>query len=58
LREAESAISSANRRLRELGESRAETQAELAELESQQQRLTQQTTAQQAQLARLLRRGG
>jgi septal ring factor EnvC (AmiA/AmiB activator) len=56
LREAESAISSANRRLREFGESRAETQAELAEIESQQQRLTEQTAAQQAQLARLLRR--
>ena len=56
MRETESAISTANRRLKELGESRAETQAELAELESQQQRLTQQTAAQQAQLARLLRR--
>jgi len=56
LRETESAISTANRRLKELGESRAETQAELAELESQQQRLNRQTAAQQAQLARLLRR--
>ncbi|MDP2794181.1 MAG: peptidoglycan DD-metalloendopeptidase family protein [Sulfurisoma sp.] len=55
LREAESAISTANRRLKELGESRAETRAELAELESQQQRLTQQTASQQAQLGRLLR---
>jgi septal ring factor EnvC (AmiA/AmiB activator) len=55
LREAESAISTANRRLKELGDSRTETQAELAGLESQQQRLTLQTAGQQAQLARLLR---
>ncbi len=55
LREVESAISTANRRLKELGDSRAETQAELAGLESQQQRLNQQTASQQAQLARLLR---
>jgi len=55
LREAESAISTANRRIRELGETRAETQAELAAIEGQRQVLTQQTTGQQEQLARLLR---
>jgi len=55
LRETESAISTANRRLKELGDSRAETQAELIALESQQQLLNQQTASQQAQLGRLLR---
>lgn len=55
LREAESAISTANRRLKELGDSRAEAQAALAELESQQRHLGQQTASQQAQLGRLLR---
>jgi septal ring factor EnvC (AmiA/AmiB activator) len=55
LRETESAISTANRRLKELGEGRAEAQAELADLESQQRRLAQQTAGQQLQLARLLR---
>ena len=51
----ESAISTANRRLKELGDSRAETQAELAELDAQQQRLNRLTASQQAQLGRLLR---
>lgn len=55
LREGESAISSANRRIRDLAAARGQTQAELAEIESQQQQLTRQSTAQQAQLGRLLR---
>jgi septal ring factor EnvC (AmiA/AmiB activator) len=54
LRETESAISTANRRLRELGDNRASVQAELADLEQQTQRLLKQTEAQQQQLSRLL----
>jgi len=54
LRETESAISTANRRVRELGEARAEVQAELADLEQQTQRLLRQTDAQQHQLSRLM----
>jgi septal ring factor EnvC (AmiA/AmiB activator) len=55
LRDAESAISTANRKLRELGEDRREIEAELGGLEAQAQRLDRQTAAQQAQLSRLLR---
>ncbi|HEX8962856.1 MAG TPA: peptidoglycan DD-metalloendopeptidase family protein [Rhodocyclaceae bacterium] len=54
LRETESSISDANRRLRELGLGRAQTQAELADLQQQTQRLLQQTETQQQQLARLM----
>lgn len=56
LRETESAISNTNRRLHELGTERAELQAELADLETQNQRLDRQTGTQQNQLARLLNR--
>jgi len=56
LRETESAISNANRRLHELGGERAELKAELADLDMQSQRLDRQTGAQQNQLARLLNR--
>ncbi|MDK9703730.1 MAG: peptidoglycan DD-metalloendopeptidase family protein [Sulfuritalea sp.] len=56
LRETESAISSANRRLHELGTERAGLKAELADLEAQSQRLDRQTGSQQNQLARLLNR--
>jgi septal ring factor EnvC (AmiA/AmiB activator) len=56
LRETESAISDANRRLHELGGERAELKAQLAELDAQGQRLDRQTGAQQNQLARLLNR--
>ena len=56
LRETESAISNANRRLHELGGERAELKAELADLDVQSQRLDRQTGAQQNQLARLLNR--
>ena len=54
LRETESTISAANRRLRELGTARGEVQAELADLEQQTQRLLRQTETQQNQLARLM----
>ncbi|CAG0968342.1 Murein hydrolase activator EnvC [Rhodocyclaceae bacterium] len=54
LRDTESAISGANRRLRELGESRREVQAELTQLDQQTQRLLKQTESQQQQLARLM----
>ncbi|MCM2289996.1 MAG: peptidoglycan DD-metalloendopeptidase family protein [Sulfuritalea sp.] len=56
LRETESAISNTNRRLHELGTERAELQAELADLDTQNQRLDRQTGTQQNQLARLLNR--
>ena len=56
LRETESAISTANRRLHELGAERAETRSQLADLEAQGQRLEHQTGAQQNQLARVLNR--
>lgn len=54
LRETESSISDANRRLRELGNARGETQAELNDLEQQTQKLLHQTETQQNQLARLM----
>ncbi len=56
LRETESAISNANRRLHELGAERAETRSQLADLDAQGRRLDQQTGTQQNQLARLLNR--
>jgi septal ring factor EnvC (AmiA/AmiB activator) len=56
LRETESAISSANRLLRELGAERDELKAQLSDLDAQSQRLDRQTGAQQSQLARLLNR--
>ncbi|MDP2809808.1 MAG: peptidoglycan DD-metalloendopeptidase family protein [Rhodocyclaceae bacterium] len=56
LRETESAISNANRRLHELGAERAELKAELGDLDTQSQRLDRQTSGQQNQLARLLNR--
>ncbi|OHC71401.1 MAG: hypothetical protein A2045_16445 [Rhodocyclales bacterium GWA2_65_20] len=54
LRETESTISAANRRLRELGTARGEVQAGLSQLEQQAQRLLRQTEAQQNQLAQLM----
>jgi septal ring factor EnvC (AmiA/AmiB activator) len=54
LRETESSISNANRRLHELGLARSQTQAELADLELQTQRLLRQTETQQHQLAKLM----
>lgn len=56
LRETESAISTVNRRLHELGAERAETRSQLADLETQGQRLERQTGAQQDQLSRVLNR--
>jgi septal ring factor EnvC (AmiA/AmiB activator) len=56
LRETESAISHANRRLHQLTEVRAAAQAEMAELEGQARRLQRQSEAQQGHLARLLYR--
>ena len=56
LRETESAISNANRRLHELGTERAGLKSELADLDIQSQRLDRQTGTQQNQLARLLNR--
>jgi septal ring factor EnvC (AmiA/AmiB activator) len=56
LRETESAISDANRRLRELAAERAELQGQLADLDAQRLRLDRQTGAQQNQLARVLNR--
>ncbi len=56
LRETESAISGANRLLRELGAERGELKAQLADLDAQRQRLERQAGAQQNQLARLLNR--
>ncbi len=54
LRAAESAISDANRRLRELSAARGEVQAELAALEQQTQRLLRQTESQQQHLSKLM----
>jgi septal ring factor EnvC (AmiA/AmiB activator) len=54
LREAETTISTANRRLFELTAQRSAIQAELADLESQTQKLLRQTETQQQQLSRLL----
>jgi len=54
LRGTESAISNANRRLRELSASRGEVQGELADLEQQTQRLLRQTDSQQQHLSRLM----
>ena len=56
LRETESAISTANRRLHELAAERTDTRSQLAELEAQGRRLEHQTGAQQNQLARVLNR--
>ncbi len=56
LRETESAISDANRLLRDLGAERAELKGSLADLDAQSQRLERQTGAQQNHLARLLNR--
>ena len=56
LRETESAISNANRRLHELGAERSELKAQLADLDGQSQRLDRQTASQQNQLAHLLNR--
>ena len=56
LREVESAISGANRRLHELGAERAAVKSELADLDSQSQRLEGQTGTQRNQLAQLLNR--
>ncbi|MCX7164918.1 MAG: peptidoglycan DD-metalloendopeptidase family protein [Rhodocyclales bacterium] len=56
LRETESAISNANRRLHELGAERTDLKSQLAELDAQSQRLDRQTGMQQNQLARLLNR--
>jgi len=56
LRSAESAISAANRRLRELGENRAATQEEIGLLEKQSDALGLQIGTQQRQLADLLYR--
>ncbi len=56
LKETESAISHANRNLRELVQQRETAQAGLAELQQQSQRLENQIGAQQNQLSRLLYR--
>lgn len=56
LREAESAISTANRRLHELAAEGTGLKVELAELDAQGQRLNRQGGAQQNQLARVLNR--
>jgi septal ring factor EnvC (AmiA/AmiB activator) len=56
LRETESGISNANRRLHELDAERTDLKAQLADLETQSQHLDRQTGAQQNQLARLLNR--
>ena len=54
LRETESSISHANRRLHVLGTARGEVQAELGELDQQTRRLLRQTDTQQHQLSRLM----
>lgn len=54
LRGTESAISDANRRLRELSAARGEVQADLAALEQQTQRLLRQTDSQQQHLSMLM----
>ena len=56
LRDAELAISTANRKLRELGENRGNVQAEINQLEQQSGTLGQQIEAQQKQLSGLLYR--
>ena len=56
LREAESAISTVNRRLHELGLEGARLRADLAELDAQGKRLDRQGGAQQAQLSQVLNR--
>ena len=56
LKEIESAISVANRGLRELGQQRGETQAALDGLQQQSRRIEAQIAAQQGQLGRLLYR--
>ncbi len=56
LRETESAISTANRRLHELAAERADARSQLTDLEAQGQRLERQTGAQQNQLSRVLNR--
>ena len=56
LKEAEQAISASNRRLRELGESRAELRRELNELEAQSARLGRQIAGQQRHIGALLYR--
>lgn len=56
LRETESAISDANRKLRQLADQRSLVQAEIKELAAQTQFLGQQTERQQSQLSRLLYR--
>lgn len=56
LREAESAISDANRGLHQLAEQRGAVQGEIHALESQSRRLAEQTTVQQNHLSRLLYR--
>ena len=56
LRDTESAISNANRLLRELGAERGELKTQLSDLDAQSQRLERQAGAQQNQLARLLNR--
>ncbi|MBK9021794.1 MAG: peptidoglycan DD-metalloendopeptidase family protein [Sulfuritalea sp.] len=55
LRDTESAISDANRRLHELGTERAALKAQIADLDAQNQRLDRQMGAQRNQLAQLLR---
>ena len=55
LRDIESAISDANRRLHELGTERAGLKSQIADLDAQNQRLDRQTGNQQNQLAQLLR---
>jgi len=54
LRETESAISHANRRLHALGAARGGVQTELADLDQQARHLSRQTEAQQQQLSRLM----
>ncbi|MBX3675445.1 MAG: peptidoglycan DD-metalloendopeptidase family protein [Rhodocyclaceae bacterium] len=56
LREAELAISDANRRLRELSGERTAAQTALASLDGQSQKLSARITAQQSQLSRLFTR--
>jgi len=56
LKDAESAISSANRKLRELGERRSTLQGEIGQLEQQSATLGQQIEAQQKHLSGLLYR--
>lgn len=56
LKEAEQAISASNRRLRELGENRAELRRELGELEAQSTRLERQIAGQQKHIGALLYR--